>query len=35
MGSWRAVRHALLGENGILISIFSPVYLNVQTQEVE
>lgn len=34
MGPWRAVRHALLGENVILINIFSPVYINVQTQEL-
>lgn len=35
MGPWRAVRHALLGENVILINIFSPVYINFQTQEAE
>lgn len=35
MGPWRAVRHALLGENVILTNIFSPVYISVQTQEVE
>lgn len=32
MGPWRAVRHALLVENVILINIFSPVYINVQIQ---
>lgn len=35
MGPWRAVRHGLLGENVILTNIFSPVYISVQTQEVE